>query len=119
VGDYNLLLIDRYVLFPQHYPVDDPVLTEIATTANFVKALLWPNRPRRVNETCTNGQWRAWGKYLPDALLQVLHNRPMAQPGRSMTPELLSNQLLGRVGLEVDFPSLRWRGSCRSAPGPR
>jgi peptide/nickel transport system substrate-binding protein len=39
IGDYLSCMVDRYVLFPQHYIAGDSVLTDIVNHPNFVKAL--------------------------------------------------------------------------------
>ncbi|MBL7183526.1 MAG: ABC transporter substrate-binding protein [Anaerolineae bacterium] len=58
VGDYLSCMSDRYVLFPQHYLADDPVLTEIVNHPNFVKALSVAIDREEINESLFFGTAR-------------------------------------------------------------
>ena len=91
VGDYLSCMSDRYALFPQHYLVDDPVLTEIINHPNFVKALSVAIDRGEINESLFFGTARmgqispmpsskyykekygsAWAQYDPDLANQLL-----------------------------------------------
>jgi peptide/nickel transport system substrate-binding protein len=93
VGDYLSCMTDRYILFPQHYIADDPVLTEIMQdpSHNFVKALSVAIDRSEVNETLFFGlanvggvapmptskyykpeYGTAWAQYDPDLANQLL-----------------------------------------------
>jgi len=91
VGDYLSCMSDRYVLFPQHYLADDPVLTEIVNHPNFVRALSVAIDRSEINESLFYGTARmgqispmpnskyykekygtAWAQYDPDLASKLL-----------------------------------------------
>jgi peptide/nickel transport system substrate-binding protein len=97
VGDYISCMIDRYVLFPQHYLVDDPVLTEIVNHPNFVKALSVAIDRDEVNETLFYGLART-GQICP--MPSSKYYKPSYGTAWAQYDPDLANQLLDEMGLD-------------------
>jgi peptide/nickel transport system substrate-binding protein len=97
VGDYISCMIDRYVLFPQHYLVDDPVLTEIVNNPNFVKALSVAIDRAEVNESLFFGLARV-GQIAPMPTSKY-YKSAYGEAWAQYDPDL-ANQLLDEMGLD-------------------
>lgn len=97
VGDYISCMIDRYVLFPQHYLVDDPVLTEIVNKPEFVQALSVAIDRDEVNETLFFGMARV-GQIAPMPTSKY-YKPKYGEAWAQYDPEL-ANQLLDSIGLD-------------------
>jgi peptide/nickel transport system substrate-binding protein len=98
VGDLLSCLSDRYILFPQFYITDEPVLTELTNHPNFVKALSVAIDRAEINESLFFGLARmgaaspmpgskyykeaygsAWAQYDPDLANQHLDEMGLEQ----------------------------------------
>jgi peptide/nickel transport system substrate-binding protein len=97
VGDYISCMIDRYVLFPQHYLADDPVLTEIVNKPEWVKALSVAIDRAEVNETLFFGLARVGGMApMPTSK----YYKPAYGDAWAQYDPDLANQLLDSIGLD-------------------
>jgi peptide/nickel transport system substrate-binding protein len=97
VADLLSCMIDRYVLFPQHTILNDPVLEEIVRTPNFIQALSVAIDRDEINESLFFGLARTGqlgpmpnSKYYKEA-----YGRAWAE----FDPDL-ANQLLDEMGLD-------------------
>jgi peptide/nickel transport system substrate-binding protein len=97
VGDYISCMIDRYVLFPQHYLADDPVLTEIVNKPEFVQALSVAIDRDEVNETLFFGLARVGG--MAPMPTSKYYKPAYGEAWSQYDPEL-ANQLLDSIGLD-------------------
>jgi len=88
---------DRPVLFPQHYLVDDPVLTELVNHPNFVKALSVAIDRNEVNESLYYGLGRT-GQQAPIPSSKY-YKEEYGQAFAQYDPDL-ANQLLDEMGLD-------------------
>lgn len=97
VADLLSCMTDRYVLFPQHYQTDDPVLTDIINHPNFVKALSVAIDREEINESLYYGL----AKMGP---LTVMPNSKYYKPeygeAYSKFDKDLANKLLDEMGLD-------------------
>jgi peptide/nickel transport system substrate-binding protein len=97
VADLISCMTDRYKLFPNHYLIEDPVLTEIANHPNFVKALSVAIDRSEVNETLFFGLARVGG----DAVNPVSkYYKPSHGEAWAQYDPDLANQLLDEMGLD-------------------
>jgi len=97
VADYVSCMSDRPVLFPQHYLVDDPVLTELVNHPNFVKALSVAIDRNEVNESLYYGLGRT-GQQAPIPSSKY-YKEEYGQAFAQYDPDL-ANQLLDEMGLD-------------------
>jgi peptide/nickel transport system substrate-binding protein len=97
VGDYISCMMDRYVLFPQHYLVDDPVLTEIVNNPKFVQALSVAIDRAEVNDTLYYGMARM-GQICP--MPSSKYYKPAYGEAWAQFDPDLANQLLDEMGLD-------------------
>jgi peptide/nickel transport system substrate-binding protein len=97
VGDYLSCMSDRYVLFPQHYIVDDEVLTEIVNHPNFVKALSVAIDRGEINESLFFGTARmGQASVMPNS---KYYKEKYGSAWTQYDPDL-ANQLLDEMGLD-------------------
>lgn len=97
VGDYISCMTDRYLLFPNHYIADDPVLTEIVNHPNWVKALSVAIDRSEVNETLFFGLARTGGNApIP---ISKYYKPAYGEAWAQYDPDL-ANQLLDEMGLD-------------------
>jgi len=102
VGDYISCMIDRYVLFPQHYLVTedgapDEVMNAIVNHPNFVKALSVAIDRSEVNETLFYGLARVGG--MAPMPTSKYYKPSYGEAWSQYDPEL-ANQLLDEMGLD-------------------
>lgn len=97
VGDYLSCMSDRYILFPQHYIADDPVLTEIVNHPNFVKALSVAIDRDEINESLFYGLARM-GQVSPMPNSKY-YKEKYGTAWAQYDPEL-ANKLLDEMGLD-------------------
>jgi peptide/nickel transport system substrate-binding protein len=97
VGDYLSCMSDRYVLFPQHYLAEDPVLTEIVNHPNFVKALSVAIDREEINESLFFGTARM-GQISPMPMSKY-YKEKYGTAWAQYDPDL-ANQLLDEMGLD-------------------
>jgi peptide/nickel transport system substrate-binding protein len=97
VGDYISCMIDRYVLFPQHYLAEDPVLTEIVNDPRWVQALSVAIDRDEVNESLFYGLARVGGMApMPSSK----YYKPNYGTAWAQYDPDLANQLLDDMGLD-------------------
>ena len=102
VGDYISCMIDRYVLFPQHYLTNedgtpDEVMNAIVNHPNFVKALSVAIDRNEVNESLFYGLARVGGMApMPSSK----YYKPMYGEAWAQYDPALSNTLLDEMGLD-------------------
>jgi peptide/nickel transport system substrate-binding protein len=102
VGDYISCMIDRYVLFPQHYVVNDDgtpdeVLNTIVNHPNFVKALSVAIDRNEVNDSLFYGMARV-GQISPMPTSKY-YKQNYGTAFAQFDPEL-ANKLLDEMGLD-------------------
>lgn len=97
VGDYLSCMSDRYVLFPQHYLAEDPVLTEIINHPNFVRALSVAIDREEINESLFFGLARM-GQISPMPNSKYYKEKYGTAWAQYDTD--LANQLLDEMGLD-------------------
>jgi peptide/nickel transport system substrate-binding protein len=97
VGDYLSCMSDRYVLFPQHYLAEDPVLTEIVNHPNFVKALSVAIDRSEINESLFFGLARM-GQISP--MPNSKYYKEKYGTAWAQYDPALANQLLDEMGLD-------------------
>ena len=97
VGEFISCMGDRPVLFPQHYLVDDPVLTEIVNHPNFVRALSVAIDRSEINESLFYGLARM-GQQAP--VPSSKYYKPAYGEAWAQYDPDLANQLLDEMGLE-------------------
>ncbi len=97
VGDYLSCMSDRYVLFPQHYLKDDPVLTEIINHPNFVKALSVAIDREEINESLFYGLARV-GQCSP--MPNSKYYKEKYGTAWAQYDKALANKLLDEMGLD-------------------
>lgn len=101
VGDYLSCLNDRYILFPQFYVADDPILTEIVNHPNFVKALSVAIDREEVNNSLFYGLARVGqASPMPGSMY---YKEKYAAAWAQYDPDL-ANQLLDEMGLDQRDP---------------
>lgn len=96
VGDYLSCMSDRYVLFPQHYIKDDPVLTEIVNHPNFVKALSVAIDRDEINQSLFYGMARM-GQISP--MPNSKYYKEKYGTAWAQYDKALANKLLDEMGL--------------------
>lgn len=97
VGDYLSCMSDRYILFPQFYLAEDPVLTEIVNDPRFVQALSVAIDREEVNESLFYGLARV-GQTGPMPMSKYYKSR-YGTIWAEYDPDL-ANQLLDEMGLD-------------------
>jgi peptide/nickel transport system substrate-binding protein len=97
VGEFVSCMGDRPVLFPQHYLVDDPVLTELVNHPNFVKALSVAIDRSEVNESLYYGLGRT-GQQAP--IPSSKYYKPAYGEAWAQYDPDLANELLDEMGLD-------------------
>ncbi len=97
VGDFISCMSDRPVLFPQHYLVDDPVLTEIVNHPNWVRALSVAIDRSEINESLFFGLARM-GQQAP--IPSSKYYKPEYGEAWAQYDPDLANQLLDEMGLD-------------------
>jgi len=97
VGDYLSCMSDRYVLFPQHYLAEDPVLTEIVNHPNFVRALSVAIDREEINESLFFGLARM-GQISP--MPNSKYYKEKYGTAWAQYDPALANQLLDEMGLD-------------------
>jgi len=97
VGDFISCMSDRPVLFPQHYLVEDPVLTEIVNHPNWVRALSVAIDRSEINESLFFGLSRT-GQQAP--IPSSKYYKPAYGEAWAQYDPDLANQLLDEMGLD-------------------
>jgi len=97
VADMISCMIDRYVLFPQHYLAEDPVLTAIVQDPRWVQALSVAIDRSEVNETLFFGLARMGG--MAPMPTSKYYKPAYGEAWAQYDPEL-ANKLLDEMGLD-------------------
>lgn len=106
VADLVSCMSDRYVLFPQHYIKDDPVLTQIVNHPNFVKALSVAIDRDEINQSLFFGMARM-GQISP--LPNSKYYKEKYGTAWAQYDKNLANKLLDEMGLKKGPDGIRLR----------